>query len=307
MALKGSERKVLHAILHEQREEAAGYVADTLIAGATRLTIDEVRDCLESLEGKGFVEQSVGVDGRSAYITAKGRQELRRTPVVSGDERAESQIKIVPKGLRSFDAEDKDFFLELLPGPRRRDGLPESIHFWKVRIEETDPDKTFKVGVIFGPSGCGKSSLVKAGLLPRLSGNIIAVYTESTEDETETRLMKGLSKHLPDVPAHFDLREYMDTLLARSGDSPKKKVLIVLDQFEQWLHARRSEGEIWCAGARRMRWRASPSPRHDSGRFLDGPDPVHGHGWRRVTSVAELRCRRSLRRAARQEGSHGVR
>ena len=55
-------------------------------------------------------------------------------------------IKIVPKGLRSFDAHDADFFLELLPGPRDRDGLPDSIRFWKTRIEETDPDKTFPVG-----------------------------------------------------------------------------------------------------------------------------------------------------------------
>ena len=78
-------------------------------------------------------------------------------------------IKIVPKGLRSFDAHDSDFFLELLPGPRDRDGLPDSIRFWKTRIEEKDADDTFSVGLIYGPSGCGKSSLVKAGLLPRLS------------------------------------------------------------------------------------------------------------------------------------------
>ncbi len=45
----------------------------------------------------------------------------------------------MPKGLRSFDRQDADFFLELLPGPRDRDGLPESIRFWKARIEETDP------------------------------------------------------------------------------------------------------------------------------------------------------------------------
>src|SRR5689334_7888788 len=32
-------------------------------------------------------------------------------------------IKIVPKGLRAFDQHDADFFLELLPGPRDRDGL----------------------------------------------------------------------------------------------------------------------------------------------------------------------------------------
>ena len=78
-------------------------------------------------------------------------------------------LKIVPKGLRSFDAHDADFFLELLPGPRDREGLPDSIRFWKTRIEETDADNTFAVGLIYGPSGCGKSSLVKAGLLPRLA------------------------------------------------------------------------------------------------------------------------------------------
>ena len=98
-------------------------------------------------------------------------------------------IKIVPKGLRSFDAHDADFFLELLPGPRDRDGLPDSIRFWKTRIEETDADNTFTVGLIYGPSGCGKSSLVKAGLLPRLSDDVIAVYVEATAEETETRLL----------------------------------------------------------------------------------------------------------------------
>ena len=74
--------------------------------------------------------------------------------------------KSSPKGLRSFDAEDLDFFLELLPGPRDRVGLPDSIRFWKCRIEETDPDKAFSVGLIYGPSGCGKSSIAKAAPCP---------------------------------------------------------------------------------------------------------------------------------------------
>jgi hypothetical protein len=98
-------------------------------------------------------------------------------------------IKIIPKGLRSFDRNDADFFLELLPGPRDRDGLPESLRFWKTRIESTDPDATFKVGLIYGPSGCGKSSLVKAGLLPRLDTDVLAVYIEATSEETEARLL----------------------------------------------------------------------------------------------------------------------
>jgi hypothetical protein len=82
---------------------------------------------------------------------------------------------VVPKGLRSFDANDSDFFLQLLPGPRDKDGLPESIRFWKHRIESRD-DPSFTVGVIYGPSGCGKSSLVKAGLLPRLARRVVSVY-----------------------------------------------------------------------------------------------------------------------------------
>src|SRR5262249_33614240 len=101
-------------------------------------------------------------------------------------------ITVVPKGLRSFDEHDAAFFLELLPGPRDRDGLPESIRFWKSRIEQIDPDLTFKVGLIYGPSGCGKSSLVKAGLLPRLGKHVLSVFVEATPEETETRLLKGL-------------------------------------------------------------------------------------------------------------------
>ena len=146
----------------------------------------------------------------------------------------------MPKGLRSFDAEDKDFFLELLPGPRRGDGLPESVHFWKVRIEEMDPDKTFRVGYIFGPSGCGKSSLVKAGLLPRLSKPIISIYIEATGEETEARLLRGLRKQYPDLLADLDLR----TALVAAREKIRvgsNKILLVIDQFEQWYHAKGAE------------------------------------------------------------------
>src|SRR5262249_24029434 len=95
-------------------------------------------------------------------------------PTVTTPTSDSQPVKIVPKGLRSFDEHDADFFLELLPGPRDRDGLPDGLRFWKTKIEETDPDKTFSVGLIYGPSGCGKSSLVKAGLLPRLSEEVLA-------------------------------------------------------------------------------------------------------------------------------------
>jgi serine/threonine protein kinase len=150
-------------------------------------------------------------------------------------------VKIVPKGLRSFDAGDADFFLELLPGPRDREGLPDSIRFWKTRIEETDPDNTFAVGLICGPSGCGKSSLVKAGLLPHLSDGVLAVYVEATAQETETRLLNGLLKLCPALPTNLGLKETLAALRRGQGTPVGKKVLIVLDQFEQWLHAKKEE------------------------------------------------------------------
>jgi serine/threonine protein kinase/formylglycine-generating enzyme required for sulfatase activity len=150
-------------------------------------------------------------------------------------------VKVIPKGLRSFDAHDADFFLELLPGPRDRDGLPDGLRFWKTRIEETDPDRTFAVGLIYGPSGCGKSSLVKAGLLPRLSGDVIAVYVEATAQETEARLLNGLRKRCPALPARLGLKEALAALRLAQGIPPGKKVVLVLDQFEQWLHAKKDE------------------------------------------------------------------
>jgi serine/threonine protein kinase/formylglycine-generating enzyme required for sulfatase activity len=146
-------------------------------------------------------------------------------------------VKVVPKGLRSFDAGDANFFPELLPGPRDREGLPDSIRFWKDRIEDQDADNTFAVGLIYGPSGCGKSSLMKAGVLPRLLGHVVPVYLEATADDTEARLLKGLRKNCPGLPDGLGVIETVAALRRRRGLPAGKKVLLVLDQFEQWLHA----------------------------------------------------------------------
>jgi formylglycine-generating enzyme required for sulfatase activity len=147
---------------------------------------------------------------------------------------SDQPLKIIPKGLRSFDAADADFFLELLPGPRDRDGLPDTIRFWKRRIEESE---TFSLGLIYGPSGCGKSSLVKAGLLPRLAKQVTAVYVEATAEETEARLLKGLRRQIVDIPGKLGLAESLAALRQGRFLAPGQKVLLVLDQFEQWLHA----------------------------------------------------------------------
>ncbi len=152
-------------------------------------------------------------------------------------------LKVIPKGLRSFDANDADFFLELLPGPRDRNGMPESIRFWKSRIEAREPDETFSVGLIYGPSGCGKSSLVKAGLLPRLAPSVVKVYAEASDGDTEQRLLRNLRRRLQGLDDQLGLVETLAALRRGQGLAPGDKVLLVIDQFEQWLHAHGGEKE----------------------------------------------------------------
>jgi formylglycine-generating enzyme required for sulfatase activity len=146
--------------------------------------------------------------------------------------------KIVPKGLRPFDANDSKSFLALVPGPRDRDGLPESIRQWKVRIENQEPEESFAVGVMYGPSGCGKSSLVRAGLLPRLSTRVHAVYVEAAADDTEARIQKKLLQRYPELPRDAGLVECLAALRCGCGPVDGAKLLLVIDQFEQWLHGR---------------------------------------------------------------------
>ncbi|MGE3804580.1 MAG: protein kinase [Gemmataceae bacterium] len=142
--------------------------------------------------------------------------------------------QVVPRGLRSFTRKDAAFFLELLPGPRNRDGLPLSIEFWKHRLESTEPDESVRIGLVYGPSGCGKSSLLKAGLLPRLAAHVVPLTIEATPEQTEERLLKALLKCCPEMPPEISL---LDALCAvRRGEAlPGKKLVIIFDQFEQWL------------------------------------------------------------------------
>ncbi len=79
-------------------------------------------------------------------------------------------------------------------------------------------------------------------MLPRLGKDVLPVYIEATAEETEARLLRGLRKVCPDLPAEHGLSSTSLAALRRGQVlRPGQKVLLVLDQFEQWLFARRSE------------------------------------------------------------------
>jgi len=54
-------------------------------------------------------------------------------------------------------------------------------------------------------------------------------------------LLKGLRRQAPDLPGHLGLIETLAALRRGQFLTASQKVLLVLDQFEQWLHAKRNE------------------------------------------------------------------
>lgn len=142
----------------------------------------------------------------------------------------------LPKGFRGYDGEDASFFLSLLPGPRGGDGLPESVRFWKRRIEPSLGSPQPSVGLLYGLSGGGKSSFARAGLVPHLDPQQVrSIIVDAGPTGTEARLLAELRRAAPLLPGDCDLAEAVALLRDDPSVRPRQKVLLVLDQFEQWL------------------------------------------------------------------------
>ncbi len=181
---------------------------------------------------EGFLSESLIEEALTASVSG-----------VSRDSRSSRLANIIPRGLRSFDLEDAYFFHHLLPGPRDRRGVPDSLRFWQRRILSDDPLESFRAGVIYGPSGCGKSSFVKAGLVPLLDDAVIVIFIEAAGEGTEQRILNSLRVRCPGLPPGLDLTESLSWLRRFAKSDLNKKVLLVIDQFEQWLHARNEDDD----------------------------------------------------------------
>ena len=190
------------------------------------------------------ISGSEGVDPRHTP------SELPSAGQLDSDPRS-GPVRVIPKGLRSFDEKDSEFFLELLPGPFDRTGLPEALRFWKNRIEATDADESFRIGLVYGPSGCGKSSLMKAGLLPRLSPKIERIYIEATPEDTTGKLLREIQKRIPEASG-ANLADALSIIRRRKLVPSGGKLLLVIDQFEQWLYAHNNYADAELTNALRQ-------------------------------------------------------
>lgn len=149
---------------------------------------------------------------------------------------------VVPKGLLQFDENAAGFYLDLMPPPYYQIGnraIPEIVQHWKQFFESESP--VGSVGVLLGASGSGKSSLFRAGIGPLLyrtsSGRFIeTIYIQATAKDFEKKLLATTRSHLniESLEKHDRLDDFMQDYFALPS-SQKRKLLIVIDQFEQWL------------------------------------------------------------------------
>ena len=206
---------------------------------------DMALDLYEFLKSQGELIDDAHLNTRvipDAGSPSPGPGSAPTLATVIGNSQSQTHLApIVPKGLRSFETADAEFYLQLLPGPYDREGLPDSIRFWKTRLESTHPQDAFSVGVIYGPSGCGKTSLVRAGLFPRLSPDLISIYVEASALHSERAILDTLSREV-DIPPRTQRPESEEgtgqELLAAFTwirRNTRRKVVICIDQFEQWL------------------------------------------------------------------------
>ena len=232
--------------------------------------LKHIRDCWEGLGSTRIL----AVDSKGAPTGS----ELGPTSNTSTSGTAsgiDSSVVVIPKGLRSYDQQDASFFQAMLPGPYDIDGCPESILFWKNRIDPSGPGlqnakrrntgreiDPFRVGVICGTSGCGKSSFVRAGLIPTLDESVRVCVIDANAHNTIGRLNQSLARHIPtfgdiDDSEDFSTNDSKDGVNSSSGMMPLdqrmtsirrgenlregEKVLVIIDQFEQWLNSADAE------------------------------------------------------------------
>ena len=155
----------------------------------------------------------------SSRATASSRSAASSTMPASDQQ----PVKIVPKGLRSFDAHDADFFLELLPGPRDRDGLPDSLRFWKTRDRRNRPRQHFQRGLDLRPIGVRQVVARESGIVAPALRRCDRRLCRSDRRRNGSPPLEWPAETLPALPDNLSLKDTLAALRRGQGIPAGKK------------------------------------------------------------------------------------
>jgi serine/threonine protein kinase len=220
----------------------------TCLSRQMTIRFQSAKQLIEAFDAIEVIERSSVQAQRSAILAPQsesGKAPSTGGPISTGDtkpsetERKSSSLRdgselrgLVPRGLRSFTEIDSAFYQRMMPGPYDIEGRPWILNMWKKWVET--PSKRYEnaVGVIYGPSGCGKSSFVRAALIPSLHPEIVTVYFNFTVADPIANLVSFIQGKFPFTTDQTELPDVLGSIRRRE-DQPK--LLLVLDQFEQFL------------------------------------------------------------------------
>ena len=158
---------------------------------------------------------------------------------------------VIPKGVRAFDESDAEFFLRLLPGPFDRQGVPDGLRNWIARFSSRSENLPM-AHAIYGSSGSGKSSLIRAGVIPRLEPHVRCVVVDATSTGIENAILGQVRTRFPDLQASTLCDALREIRQNHVRFLRGEKLLIVVDQFEQWLDKVDNPNDEWFTEAIRQ-------------------------------------------------------
>jgi hypothetical protein len=137
-------------------------------------------------------------------------------------------------GLRPFREEDSAFFFG-----RERDTRIVSDNL----LEEP-------LTVLYGPSGVGKSSVLQAGVIPYLKstpGTAVLYLRSWQSDSSLHQFIEGCATLFSSRPSDAPGVCRPDYVLPEAAQGPSVRLLILLDQFEEYLlyHSAEGAGELF--------------------------------------------------------------